>query len=147
MGGMDFGNLARPTIDPKQVLRAVIQASGWTVTEAGEVWNVSVPCGALRKQVVRVKFDQKDGEGNPVVAYASTCGPATPENASALLRYNTQLVHGAFAFEKTDAGEFVVIQANQLAGTIDPAAASKILSAVAWQADKAEEKLTGGDVY
>jgi hypothetical protein len=30
---------------------------------------------------------------------------------------------------------------------MDPVAASGVLSAIAWQADKAEQKLTGGDAY
>jgi len=38
----------------------------------------------------------------------------------------------------------IEVQANQLAASADPLAISRILSAVAWQADKVEEKLLGG---
>jgi hypothetical protein len=65
--------------------------------------------------------------------------------ATALLRYNSGLVHGAFAIADVGGQAMVVLQANQLAETIDPLAVSRVLTAVAWQADKAEEKLLGRD--
>ena len=39
------------------------------------------------------------------------------------------------------------IQANQLASMVDALPSGRILSALAWQADKAEEKLAGGDTF
>jgi len=57
------------------------------------------------------------------------------------------MVHGAFAVLPTPGGEMIVVQANQLADTADPLTTTRILTAVAWQADKAEEKLGGGDRY
>ena len=64
-----------------------------------------------------------------------------------LLRYNTQILHGAFAVKNIGGAEVVVIQANQLAETLDPLEVSRVLSAVAWQADQVEQKLLGGDEY
>jgi hypothetical protein len=92
-----------------------------------------------------VNFAAKDSEGDAVIAYSSVCGPASPQNAMLLLKYNQQMVHGAFAVHNTPAGEMVVVQANQLADTADPLAVTRLITAVAWQADKAEEKLTGGE--
>ena len=47
-----------------------------------------------------------------IVSFRSTCGPATEQNAQALLRYNTKLVQGAFAFDKIGDREMVVLQAT-----------------------------------
>ena len=41
--------------------------------------------------------------------------------------------------------EMVVLQANQLAETLDGLEVSRALAAIAWQADKAEQKLVGSD--
>ena len=41
----------------------------------------------------------------------------------------------------------VVLQANQLADTLDPLDVSRVLSAIAWQADKVEEKLLKNDQF
>ena len=78
---------------------------------------------------------------------SSVCGPASERTAMLLLRFNEQMVHGAFAVKGTSSGDMVVVQANQLADTADPLEVTRLLTAVAWQADKAEEKLVGGDQY
>jgi hypothetical protein len=91
-----------------------------------------------------VKFGQKD-EGHDLLVFSSHCGPATEKNAMALLRYNTKLVHGAFAVDKTEAGEMIVLRANQLADTADPLEVTRAITAIAWQADKVEGQLLGGN--
>ncbi len=131
--------------DPKQLVRSVAQSSGWQVTEGGDQWQIVVPIGPLRKQKVNVQFDAKDAEGNPMLAFSSVCGPATSQNAMELLKFNTQMVHGAFAVESSPAGDMIVVRANQLTATAEPLAVTKVISAIAWQADKVEEKLSGGD--
>ena len=131
--------------DPKQLVRAVAQSSSWQVTESGDQWQIVVPVGPLRKQKVNVQFDAKDAEGNAMLAFSSVCGPASGQNAMELLKYNTQMVHGAFAIEPSPAGDVIVVRANQLTATADPLAVTRVITAVAWQADKAEEKLLGSD--
>jgi hypothetical protein len=148
LGSLSFDELASSTTtDPKALVRGVAAAAGWQVAEAGDVWHVTVPVGALRKQVVNIRFGGEDREGHPIIAYSSTCGPANEKNAMTLLRYNTQMVHGAFAVEKTPAGETIVVQANQLADTADLLEVTRVVTAVAWQADKVEEKLLGSDEH
>ena len=146
-GGPAFDDLAPAAVvtDPKGLVRTVAQANGFEISESGEVFQVTVPVGSLRKQRVEVRFDAKDPEGDAVIAYKSTCGPATEKNAMTLLKYNTKLVHGAFAVENLGAGDVVVIQANQLAETADALEITRVLTSVAWQADRVEEKLLGGD--
>ena len=131
--------------DPKQLVRSVAQSSGWQVTEGDGQWQIVVPVGPLRKQKVNVQFDAKDAEGNSMLAFSSACGPATSQNAMELLKFNTQMVHGAFAVESSPTGDVIVVRANQLTATADPLAVTKVMSAIAWQADKVEEKLSGGD--
>lgn len=147
--GPDFGGLKSagppPVLDPKQMVRTVVQNSGWQCLEQGESWQVVVPIGALRKQTVTIRFDQKDSDGHPLISYSSICGPSTPENAMQLLKFNTQMVLGAFAVLTTPAGDMVGVCASQQANTTNPLDVSKTITAIAWQADKVEEKLTGGD--
>ncbi len=145
--GLSFDDLAAPKLDPRALVRQVAQASGWTIEEHGDTWNVTVPVGALRKQTIHVYFDGKDEEGDPIITFASTCGVFNERNASALLRYNTKMVYGAFAVRNTPSGEMIVVQANQLADTADPLAVTRMMTAIAWQADKVEEKLGGGDQF
>ncbi|MEM8865089.1 MAG: SPFH domain-containing protein [Planctomycetota bacterium] len=108
---------------------------------------VTVPISGLRQQRVVVTFDTTDEHGNRLVTFSSVCGPARPEQAMTLLEYNAKMVLGAFAVRDLGSGAMVVIQANQLAETADPLEISRLLTAVAWQADKAEEKLTGADDF
>jgi hypothetical protein len=129
------------------MVRSVVLSSGWKLDEAGDSWQVTVPIGSLRKQTVHINFARKDSEGHGVISFTSTCGPASEKNAMALLRYNTKVLHGAFAVQSTQAGEMIVVQANQLAETVDPLEITRVVTAVAWQADKAEEQLGGGDQY
>jgi len=146
-GGLDFGDLAPATVDPKALVRSLAAAAGWQLQETGDAWQIVVPIGALRKQTVTVQFGIKDDEGHDLISITSVCGPASDKNAMALLRYNTKMVHGAFAVQATPSGEMIVVQANRLADTADPLALTRVMTAVAWQADKVEEKLGGSDRF
>jgi membrane protease subunit (stomatin/prohibitin family) len=147
-GGLDFDDLApvaaaNPT-DAKSIVRAVAQAGGYAVAETGDDWQVTVPIGGMRKQVVHVNFARQDDQGHPIVAYTSNCGPANEKNALSLLKYNTKMVHGAFAVTNVGGADMIVVQANQLVEALHPLDVTRTLTAIAWQADKVEEKLLGG---
>jgi membrane protease subunit (stomatin/prohibitin family) len=147
-GGMEFGGLKRPSAtaaDPKVLVRTVAQSAGWQCLESGEAWQIVIPIGALRKQTVDIRFDQKDAEGHPLISYSSVCGPSTPENAMQLLKFNAQMVMGAFGIQSTESGDVVVVCASQLAATSTALDVSRTITAIAWQADKVEDNLTGGD--
>ena len=45
-GGLDFGELAPQAVDPKQLVRAVAQSSGWQLQESADAFQVQVPIGA-----------------------------------------------------------------------------------------------------
>jgi membrane protease subunit (stomatin/prohibitin family) len=145
-GGPDFDDLSA-SVDPRQLVRNVVQAGGYKLQEADDAWQVTVPVGTLRKQVVTITFGQHDDGGHATVNIRATCGPATDQNAAALLRYNTKLVHGAFAFDKIGDREMVLLQGSMLADTLTGPSVSQTLTAIAWQADKVEEKLTGADQF
>ncbi len=117
------------------------------MVENGDVWQVTVPVGPLRKQVVAVDFSRKAPSGHALIAYSSNCGPATDKNATVLLKFNTQLVHGAFAIQSTPAGDMIVLQANQMADTATGFEMNQVVTSIAWQADKVEETLGGSDSY
>jgi membrane protease subunit (stomatin/prohibitin family) len=148
-GGPNFGGLNRAApaaaADPKQLVRSVAQSASWQCLESGDAWQVVVPIGSLRKQTVVVRFDQKDSDGHPLISYSSVCGPSTPENAMQLLKFNAQMVMGAFGVQSTPSGDVVVVCASQLAGTSTALDVSRTITAIAWQADKVEEQITGGD--
>lgn len=143
--GLDFADLAGDAPDVRQLVRGVVTAGGYALEESGDTWRVTLPIGALRKQVVRIGFGQNDDAGHPIVTYSSTCGPFNDKNAGALLRYNTKMIHAAFAVETLEGRDMIVLRANQMADTLDPAAVARVLPAIAWQADKVEEKLVGRD--
>ena len=144
--GLNFDALSSSATDPKQLVRTVLQTiQGVSIETQGDVWQATIPLGSLRKQIVTIDFSRRDEEGHAIIAYSATCGPATPQNALLLLRFNQQMVHGAFAVQSTPSGDVVVVQSNQLADTADPLEITRLVTAVAWQADRAEEKLTGGD--
>lgn len=145
-GGLDFDALSPVAVDPQSMVRAVVQAAGYQMQESGDAWQVTVPIASLRKQSVAVQFGESDQEGHAVVKYWSICGPAMEKNAMSLLRYNTEMVHGAFGVRRVGEEDMLVLQANQLAETMNPLDVSRVLSALAWQADKVEQKLIGGDV-
>src|SRR5262245_2883491 len=147
--GMEFGGLSRAPAaapsDPKQLVRSVAQSAGWQCLESGESWQIVVPIGSLRKQTVVVRFDQKDPDGHALISYSSVCGPSTPENAMQLLKFNAQMVMGAFGVQSTPSGDVVVVCFSQLASTTTALDISRTITSIAWQADKVEEKLMGAD--
>ncbi len=145
--GLDFSSLSPVSVDPKQLVRQVAQSAGYAIAEHGDTWQITVPIGSLRKQVVTVRFDQKLNESQPMVSYQSSCGPASDKNSMSLLRFNAKMVHGAFAVEKVGELDMIVVQSNQLVDTLSPFSVSQVLSAVAWQADQAEEKLLQSDNF
>lgn len=146
-GGLDFGALAPTASDPKTMVEGVAKSAGWTVEAEGDVWNVTVPIGALRKQTVTIDFTRNDEHGHAIISYRSACGPASEKNAMQLLKFNTQMLHGAFAVVSTDSGDVIVVQANQLADSADALEVTRVVTAVAWQADKVEETMMGTDEH
>jgi len=145
--GPQFQDLAPVSADPKALVRSVAAAAGYALQESGDTWQVVVPVGSLRKQKLHVEFGQPDESGHAMVLFWSVCGPAAENNAMLLLRYNAETVHGAFALRQIEGREMVVLQAKQLAATLTPLEVSRVLSAIAWQADQAEQKLVGSDEY
>ena len=146
-GGLTFDDLASVPVtkDPRQMVREVAQSAGYSLAESGDQINVTVPIGSLRKQHVTVDFSASDEQGHAAISFCSTCGPAKPSHAVKLLKYNTRLVHGAFAIKDVGDGDMVVLLANLLAETADPLSVSKLLTSIAWQADKVESQLTEDD--
>ena len=144
-GGLDFDDLAPTTKDPKAMVRNVAEGGGYQIAESGGTLQITIPTGSLRKQVVYVEFGKSDESGHGVVTFWSICGPAVDKHAMTLLRYNLKMLHGAFAVRDVNGQSVVVLQANQMADTLDPLEVSRALSAIAWQADKVEQKLVGRD--
>lgn len=141
--GGGFGDLRPIKADPKALVKAAASAANAALEEGDAEWKVVVPVGPLRKQTVRIKFDQDQGDGAKFTSFQSVCGPASDKNTMVLLRYNTKMIRGAFAVEQVDGQDMIVIQANLLNEMASAVEVTQLLAAVAWQADKAEETLLG----
>ena len=148
-GGMslDYSKLAPPADakEAKVVLKEIAQASNWEVAEEGDVLKLTVAVGSLRKQRVVADFSASDDVGNKLISFWSSCGPVDPRNALLLLRFNAQLIHGAFAVQNIDGTELLVIRGNLLADTADTLELTRTVTAIAWQADDFERQMTGLD--
>lgn len=144
---LDFSALAGPPTDEnaKATLLKIANSAGWDVNESGKTVTLSVAVGALRNQHVVVDFDGQDSAGNDLMSVSTSCGVANLQHAVTLLRYNSQIVHGAFAIENRDGTEMLVLRANLLADTADALEITRTITAIAWQADQFEEQLYGGD--
>lgn len=135
-------------IPAEDLIRRVAKQSQWQLEEVSDKhFIVTMDVQSLRKQKVHIRFGETDQNGQELVKFLSNCGPMVPENMGLLLQFNSQMIHGAFAVEKTESGDMVVVQANELADTLSALEVTKIVSAVAWQADQAEQNLTGDDQY
>ena len=133
--------------DPLQLVRTIASQSGYQVEGTTNTLKLTVPLGNLRKQVVWCTHEQPQDEGQRIVRFWSVCGPASEKNAAMLLRHNAQLAFGAFAFQKLGNQEFIVIQTSVPAESLTLVDVARIIPALAWQADRFEEKLSGEDVF
>ena len=146
---LDFSKLAAP-VDAlgnlQATLKQIAAQSQWEIVTGEKGWTITIPIGALRKQKVQVDFGQKDEAGHALLNIWSSCGSVMAENALMLLRYNSQLIHGAFAIQSSQDGEILALRANLLADTADVLELTRTITAIAWQADRVEEQLLGVDL-
>jgi membrane protease subunit (stomatin/prohibitin family) len=145
---LDFSQLAPSTdsiANVKQALKAIAGQANWPVDDSQAVWLITVSVGSLRKQKVHVDFAGVDDEGHKLVSFWSSCGAVNPSQAMMLLRYNSQIVHGAFAIQNIDGRDLLVLRGNLLADTADVLELTRTLTAIAWQADRVEEQMFGVD--
>ncbi len=146
---LDFSALSGSgsnTVDSiRSIVRNLANQSGWQVAENGDNWTVTVNVGSLRKQKVHIDYSGVDDEGHRLVSFWSSCGPVNPANALTLLRYNSQIVHGAFAVKSVDSTDLLVLRGNLLADTADILELTRTLTAIAWQADQVEQQMSGAD--
>lgn len=142
---LDLSELAGAKSDGRELVRKVADGNGWKMEDTEKGWCLTVQIGPTRKQHVYVDFDMKDEAGHELIGFQTPCGPASEENAMTFLRYNSKLLHGAFAIDTTEAGDMIVLKANQLADTADALEITRAVSAIAWQADQIEDKMMGGD--
>jgi hypothetical protein len=122
-------------------LRGLAKQLGWQLQASSQPWLLSLAIGPLRRQDVHVDFSGVDEAGHRVISIWSSCGAIDPSDALNLLRYNAQIVHGAFAVLTAEGVNQLVIRGNLLADTADPLELMRTVSAVAWQASQAQQRL------
>lgn len=137
----------RGTGDPLAIVRAVAEKANYAITEKEGRLDIVIPVGTLRKQVVHVQLANLGKEKEQMVSFWSICGPFQAKHALTFLRYNGRLAYGAFAVRDEGGTPMVVLQANLLADGLSAAEVSRVLAALAWQADQVEQQLTGTDVF
>lgn len=131
--------------DPKTLVQRVAESSDWELDTTDSIWTITVRLGSLRRQRVLVRFHERDSAGHALLHFLSYAGPASEELAMNVLRRNNSLVHGAFAIEKTTAGEVFVVKSTQLVETADMLEISRAVTSIAWYADQLEKELYGTD--
>ncbi len=145
---LDFSQLSAGTdviANVKQALKAIAAQANWPVDESQADWLITVNVGSLRKQKVHIDFSGVDDEGHKLISFWSSCGAVNPSHAMMLLRYNSQIVHGAFAIQAHNGSDLLVLRGNLLADTADVLELTRTLTAIAWQADRVEEQMYGVD--
>lgn len=133
--------------DTMQMVQDVATRAGYKVEQVGGRLKILVPVGDLRKQVIWCEVASPEQGGGGVMRLWSVCGPASEKNAAMLLRENAKLSIGAFAFQKIQGQEFIVIQNSMPVEQMSPLDVARILPALAWQADRVEERLSRQDVF
>ncbi|HPF39297.1 MAG TPA: hypothetical protein P5081_01035 [Phycisphaerae bacterium] len=129
------------------LLRRVAHESGYKCVDTKAGIRVTVPIGE-RKQRVHVTFNGQDDEGHDIISFISVCGEYNSRHNQRLLHFNSRMTYGAFAISTIKGNEYFVVCANQLAETADLAEIRKILFEVACNADRIEDRLSGGkDVF
>jgi hypothetical protein len=144
---LELGQLGGAAANPQEAVKTAAASAGFALNDLSSEYVLTVPIGTLRKQQVHVSFDRADEAGHPLVTIWSSCGPVSERNALTLLRFNSKLVYGAFAVRKSGEGETLVLTSNVLADSLTPVAVTQIVSAIAWQADQVEEKISGRDTF
>jgi membrane protease subunit (stomatin/prohibitin family) len=144
---IDLGALSQARTDGPTLVRQMAASNHWSVQDESEGLRLIVSIGPTRKQTVHVRFEDAKETGSSMIRFISACGPATEESALTFLKYNRQMVHGAFAVESTPSGDMIVLESNQLADTADPLGITRIVSAIAWQADQVEQRLLTDDRF
>ncbi|QDV26182.1 SPFH domain-containing protein [Aureliella helgolandensis] len=146
--GLDFSQLASP-VDAvsrlQTVVRQLADSAQWNIEASEGQWTLTVPVGTLRKQRVHLDFSSQDDAGHAVMNIWSSCGSFSPGQAITLLRFNAQLIHGAFAIQVTEGNDLLVLRANLLVDTADALELTRTITSIAWQADRMEEQLYGVD--
>jgi len=145
---LDFSQLSASSdviANVKQALKAIAAQFHWPVDESQADWLITVNVGSLRKQKVHIDFAGVDDEGHKLICFWSSCGAVNPSHAMMLLRYNSQIVHGAFAIQAHNGSDLLVLRGNLLADTADVLELTRTLTAIAWQADRVEEQMFGVD--
>ncbi len=137
------GRVPNSIDEVKNLVRGLASQSGWQITESELEWTLKVAMGPLRRQTVHVDFTGVDEAGHRIVSIWATCGQVDASNALNLLRYNAQIVHGAFAVQTVDGNNILVIRGNLLADTADLLEIMRTVTAVAWQSSQAEQNLVG----
>jgi hypothetical protein len=134
-------------VDVKSMVASVARAAGWPLSQNAGLWQVTIEVTNDRRQTVFIQSGVKDKSGNDNLLFKSIAGPADDVNPIALLRYNSQVLHAAFAVEELGGQNMVVVRGNLPCQSANEAAIRHVIDTVASYADKVERRVTGGDQY
>jgi membrane protease subunit (stomatin/prohibitin family) len=126
------------------ILDDLSKRHGYTVEVSDGIYCLTVPISSLRQQLVYIQ-QNNDGNGqtNTTLRVWSNCGNVQPAQALQLLRSNNRLVYGAFALvENPGSSDLLTIQANVLSQSIESAELTRMIHAIAFQADQYEQQLS-----
>lgn len=132
------------TFSLKELARGCEKQDERTVSPHGEGFSVVVRLAEERTQTVYI-MPHRRRDGTSLVRMYSYCGDADPEVMAWALRSNSKLVHCAFAVQREDGADRIVLVNSLVHGKASPPAVKASVKEIAFYADWLEKKLTGLD--
>jgi hypothetical protein len=132
---------------PEEIVRFVIEGTTakYKATRSGFLLKIFLPGG--RRQKVRLKFDEVDDDGSPIIKIFSVIGPAQQEHYRWALKLNPTFSYGGIGLVKIEDKDMLAVMDTFLEETVDIKALKKSVWMLAAKADTLERKLIRKDLW
>ncbi len=109
VGGED-AEMRKTGLDETRLLELIFDRADTSYEKIGEGrYSAEIPVEGAAKQSIRIRFGEKDHEGEPIVIVYSRCGRAAPRHYEQALRRNLKMPYGALAVSGAgDSAQFVM---------------------------------------
>ncbi len=144
-GKQGAGNqeMRRTGLDEKRLLELVFERGKVACRKVSEGrYSAEIPTGDAGSQTVRIHFDEKDHEGEPIVIVYTRCGRAVPQHYETALRRNLKMPYGALAVAGAGADAQFVMFNTLLRQDMSAAELRKSIFSVAERAGQVRKELT-----
>ncbi len=129
-------------LDESKLLELVFERDAIPFRKTGQGrYSAEIPAENDEKLNIRIHFDEKDHEGEPIVIVYSRCGPAQPKHFEQALRLNIKMPYGALAVTGRDAAAQFVMFNTLLRQDMSAAELKKSALTVARRARQVRKEL------